>query len=227
MTDAPRPARRHLTYANVAATLAVVLALTGTAYAAGLPKDSVGSKQIKNNAVKSKDLKDASVTGKDLRADTVTGGDVDESSLGLVPDAAALGGVPASGYAPKGGMASGDFFEGSPLELSVPGYGVFRLLCDDNNTATTSDDRVQYAWAVTLGTSPVMDGTLANGSAGTVDVVTANVASVAYGSAVPTLGVSVVHRAADGSRGVFVTGRGGDASATTGCRGTLAAQVVK
>lgn len=44
--------RRHLTYANVAATLALFLCLGGAAYAATqLPKNSVGTKQLKNGAV--------------------------------------------------------------------------------------------------------------------------------------------------------------------------------
>jgi hypothetical protein len=44
--------RRHLTYANVAATLALFLALGGAAYAATqLPKNSVGTNQIRKEAV--------------------------------------------------------------------------------------------------------------------------------------------------------------------------------
>jgi hypothetical protein len=44
--------RRHLTYANVAASLALFLALGGAAYAATqLPKNSVGTNQIRREAV--------------------------------------------------------------------------------------------------------------------------------------------------------------------------------
>ena len=44
--------RRHLTYANVAASLALFLALGGAAYAATqLPKNSVGTNQIRTEAV--------------------------------------------------------------------------------------------------------------------------------------------------------------------------------
>jgi hypothetical protein len=47
--------RPKLTYANVMATIAVFIALGGASYAATkLPKNSVGSKQIKANAVTSK-----------------------------------------------------------------------------------------------------------------------------------------------------------------------------
>jgi hypothetical protein len=44
--------RSHLTYANVISTLCLFLLLGGAAYATGmLPKNSVGTKQIKNGAV--------------------------------------------------------------------------------------------------------------------------------------------------------------------------------
>ena len=47
-----RPRRRRLTYANVAATLALLLAISGTAYAAGW----VTSKDIKNYTIKPVDM---------------------------------------------------------------------------------------------------------------------------------------------------------------------------
>lgn len=50
-----RPRRRRLTYANVAATLALVLAISGTAYAAGW----VTSKDIKNFTIKPIDMNPA------------------------------------------------------------------------------------------------------------------------------------------------------------------------
>ena len=64
-----------LTYANVIATLALFLALGGGAYAAiKLPKNSVGSKQIKSNAVNSSKLKDGSLLSKDFRAGQLPAG---------------------------------------------------------------------------------------------------------------------------------------------------------
>jgi hypothetical protein len=80
--------RPRVGYANVASTLALVVALGGTgAYAASLAKDSVTSKQIKDGAVKSVDLGAASVTGAKVKDGSLTGGDVDESTLGKVPAA--------------------------------------------------------------------------------------------------------------------------------------------
>jgi hypothetical protein len=55
--------RRNLSFANVTSMMAVMIALGGTSYAAvALPKNSVGSKQIKAKAVKNSDLGASSVT---------------------------------------------------------------------------------------------------------------------------------------------------------------------
>jgi hypothetical protein len=61
--------RSSLTYANVIATLALFLALGGGAYAAfKLPKNSVGSKQLKTNAVNSSKVKNGSLLAGDFKA---------------------------------------------------------------------------------------------------------------------------------------------------------------
>src|SRR2546423_5786288 len=53
---------RRLSYANVIATLALFIALGGGAYAVStLPKDSVGTKQIKDKAVTPKKVASATV----------------------------------------------------------------------------------------------------------------------------------------------------------------------
>jgi hypothetical protein len=79
----PRP-----TYAGVTATLALVIALGGGAYAAtSLPKNSVGSKQLKKNAVVSAKLKTNAVTGAKVKDGSLTGADVNASTLGTVPSA--------------------------------------------------------------------------------------------------------------------------------------------
>lgn len=53
---------RHLTYANVVASLALFLAIGGVGYAATkLPKNSVGTKQLKNGAVTGKKIAPATV----------------------------------------------------------------------------------------------------------------------------------------------------------------------
>lgn len=92
--------KRRLRYSDVAATLALVVSLGGVSYAAvTLPKNSVGSPQIKAGAVKRADIKANAVTSDKVKDGSLTGFDVDESTLGGVPNANALGGAPAGAYA--------------------------------------------------------------------------------------------------------------------------------
>src|SRR3954469_20261391 len=66
-----RPGR----YANVASTLALVVALGGTSYAAvALPKNSVGNKQLKTNAVTSSKVENSTLLSKDFKAGQLPAG---------------------------------------------------------------------------------------------------------------------------------------------------------
>lgn len=59
--------RHRLTYANVTATLALFVALGGSSYAAlTLPRNSVGSKQIRTSAVTSSEVRDRTVRLRDI-----------------------------------------------------------------------------------------------------------------------------------------------------------------
>src|SRR4051794_37368601 len=66
--------RRHMTYANVMATLAVFIALGGSSYAAV----KITGASIKNRSIAAKKLKRNSLTSREVR----------ESRLGRVPRAA-------------------------------------------------------------------------------------------------------------------------------------------
>jgi hypothetical protein len=65
----PRP-----TYANVVASLALFIALGGAAVAAGLPKNSVGPKQIKRGAVTAKAIRKQAVTAGKIAPKAVVAG---------------------------------------------------------------------------------------------------------------------------------------------------------
>jgi hypothetical protein len=70
-----RRVRARLTYANVMSSVAVFMVLGGSAYAAtALPKNSVGSKQIKSSAVTSSKVKDGSLLSKDFKAGQLKAG---------------------------------------------------------------------------------------------------------------------------------------------------------
>lgn len=67
----PRP---KLNYANVIATIALFVALGGAAVAAGLPKNSVGPKQLKKGAVTAKALAKGAVTAGKIGPKAVVAG---------------------------------------------------------------------------------------------------------------------------------------------------------
>jgi hypothetical protein len=67
--------RNSVSYANVMATVAVFVALGGGAYAAiRLPKNSVGTRQIKNGAVNSTKVKNGSLLSSDFKVGQLPAG---------------------------------------------------------------------------------------------------------------------------------------------------------
>jgi hypothetical protein len=67
--------RTHLTFANVVSCMALFVALGGVSYAAlKLPKNSVGSKQIKANAVKTGKVKNGTLKAADFGAGQIPAG---------------------------------------------------------------------------------------------------------------------------------------------------------
>ncbi|HKZ12298.1 MAG TPA: hypothetical protein VJL81_00490 [Solirubrobacterales bacterium] len=82
--------RPRLTYANVVSTICLFLLLGGATWAAtALPKNSVGTPQLKNGAVTGAKVKDGSLTGTDIKA----------STLGQVPSAATAGTATSAAHA--------------------------------------------------------------------------------------------------------------------------------
>lgn len=80
--------RKRLTYANVMSSVAVFLVLGGaTALAAGLGKNTVGTKQLKKNAVTTAKIKNEAVTGIKIKKGTITGNNLNLAALGTVPSA--------------------------------------------------------------------------------------------------------------------------------------------
>lgn len=76
-------ARDRLSYANVMATLAMVVALGGIGYAAAkLPRDSVGARQIKADAVRASEQAPNSVDGGNVINGSLGGDEIVPESLG-------------------------------------------------------------------------------------------------------------------------------------------------
>lgn len=97
--------------AMVVACIALIVALGGTSYAAiKLPKNSVGTRQLKNNAVTGVKVKANAIASPKVANNSLTGADLNEATLGTVPSATnatnaasaananTLGGIPATGF---------------------------------------------------------------------------------------------------------------------------------
>ena len=97
-----RHLRGRLSYANVTATLALLVALGGTSYAVTrigsneVVDNSLRSRDIRNDSVLSRDLRDRTLRARDLRSDSLGSRVIKESALATVPraaDADRLGGA--------------------------------------------------------------------------------------------------------------------------------------
>jgi hypothetical protein len=247
---------RRLSYANVMATIAVVLALGGTATAAvTLPRNSVGSKQIRNGQVRSGDIKNATVSGRDVTPGSLTGAhvadgslggadvadgslggaDVNESSLGTVPNASTLGGTAATQFARSGGRVFSDRFTrgAGALQLGVLGFGTFSLECDNNNTpGLPADDRVRYSYNHLLGNDALhgMTATLADSvqAEGKTTIFAAHLPEDATIAGADRVAIDDYLRSRSGDRAIRISAWGfDDETSTTECTGMIEAQILR
>jgi hypothetical protein len=74
--------RKRLSYSNVIATMALFIALGGVAVAAGLPKNSVGKKQLRKGAVTSRALARNAVTNGKISKGAVGPGKLGANAVG-------------------------------------------------------------------------------------------------------------------------------------------------
>jgi hypothetical protein len=94
-----------LTYANVMASIAVFIALSGSAYAAlRVPPNSVGSRQLKAKAVTGGKIANETITAAKVAEHSLTGQDINLPDLGTVPSAATA--TNATNAATVGGHAA-------------------------------------------------------------------------------------------------------------------------
>jgi hypothetical protein len=74
--------RQRLSYSNVIATMALFIALGGIAVAAGLPRNSVGPKQLKRGAVTAAKIRRQAVTSAKLAPGSVISGKLGANAVG-------------------------------------------------------------------------------------------------------------------------------------------------
>lgn len=160
--------RRHLTYANIAATLALFLALSGgIAFAAGkLAKNSVGANQLKAGAVSTAKIRNGAVTGDKVQLSTLgkvpsaTSADTAANATNAA-NAAALQGIPASAFLRGGGQflsARRELPAGEQVQLlNIPGIGPLIAICAAGTTSPKA------RWDIPNQSGAVLDETLQYG----------------------------------------------------------------
>lgn len=83
MTNLPSRLRRHLSYANVMASVAVFLALGGVGYAAA----TINGNSIVKQSIGAGKLKNGTLTSNQVKQNALIGSVIDESTLAVVPSA--------------------------------------------------------------------------------------------------------------------------------------------
>lgn len=171
--------RSTLTYANVMSTIALFGVLGGSAYAAAqigandikrnavrsqhIKKKQVGREHLKRKAVSAAAIANGAVTGPKLADGAVTGAKVDESTLGIVPNADLIDGVDSGDLMRGSGrvraFSGTDAPGGTPSAPFTLGDGQFTLACQDPAsqgsalTFTNTSGAVASVW-----TDKVQDG---------------------------------------------------------------------
>jgi hypothetical protein len=129
-------ARPKLTYSNVVSTLCLFILLGGGAYAAAkLPKNSVGTKQLKKNAVKGPKVKNRSLTKVDIRGPVDSATSAAEAAHAAQADRATtadkLGGLNPSAFQPqKVRVEIHDFGPGDEIDFTPDVTGLSVLVFD-------------------------------------------------------------------------------------------------
>jgi hypothetical protein len=134
--------RRHLSYANAMASIAVFVAFGGISYAA----TTINGNKIIDATLAGKKLKNGALTDKQVKKDSLTGNSIDESSLGTVPSAQTAASATTAATATSATTA------GSASTAQSATSANHALSADTADTATTAGS------ASTAGDADTLDG---------------------------------------------------------------------
>jgi hypothetical protein len=130
----------------IVASVALFAALGGSSYAAA----KITGKEIANHTVRGVDVHKRTLSAKHMKLDSLGGDQIDESALGIVPNADTLDGIDSAGYMKTGQRlfeatvdGADNFTPGAPLvELANVPAGSYlvtaKLTYDDDTGAVTS-----------------------------------------------------------------------------------------
>lgn len=149
--------KSRLTYANVTATLALFIALGGSSYAAfTLPRNSVGSKQIRTGAVSSRQLHDRTIRLRDINVSTRRALKGQRGATGAT-GAAGPAGAPAvrffASVSAAGGLLRGNATSGgheAAIGTYTVGFGQSVSGCSFSATLGTTDGSTVPAGRITV-----------------------------------------------------------------------------
>jgi hypothetical protein len=108
--------RNKLTYSNVLASLALFVALSGVAVAAGLPNNSVGAHKLKNGAVTTKKLRKEAVTALKIAPGAVNGSKLAGGAVGA---GALAGGAVTGSKLGNGAVTTAKLADGSVTNSKI------------------------------------------------------------------------------------------------------------
>lgn len=235
--------RERLTYANVVATLALVLAVTGgaTAIALSLPKNSVKSKQIAKEAVKTSKIAKGAVTGDKVKAATL--GKVPLAAHADSADTAGSAGsatnaahaTVADGLASQGGATisptnvvqaqsvAGPFT--NTLELSVKGFGRFWLRCGNEDVISFNESNTPGSQAIESGVLVANEFPLETPEVFPIDAFMTEAGSREYGTQGRRLYVHFTAAILGSAKTLEIDGGGFENEGSPGCVGQLHASI--
>jgi hypothetical protein len=125
--------RRHLSYANVMATIAVFVVFGGISYAA----TTISGNKIIKGTVGAGKLKNGTITSNQVKADSLTGSVIDESTLTIVPAAQTATTATTAGSANTAKSAA---TAGSADSAKTADNAEHALSADTATSATTADN---------------------------------------------------------------------------------------
>jgi hypothetical protein len=112
-----------LSYANVAATVAVFIALGGTSYALALPRNSIGAAQLRPDSVGRSEIRKGAVRSAELKDRTVRLRDISVSARQALEGQTGPAGPPGPTFfttiSSAGGQVRGDATGSAPAGLGV------------------------------------------------------------------------------------------------------------
>jgi hypothetical protein len=144
---------RHLTYSNVLATLAVFIALGGTSYAVlELPRNSVGSRQIKPGAVDTSDIRANAIRSRQVKTRSLRSSDLSRQARRSLRGQRGIAGPPGAPGAPATKFSAAIAASGASLRGNATTYD-HTLVGSGSYTIGFAQSVSTCVYGATLGTT--------------------------------------------------------------------------